>query len=73
MQQEKFRGLKTNLDIQRQQQARMQERQKVVRMEAEALNVERRAVRIRVDELQCQIHELEAQANAPFNSRPRCH
>ncbi len=70
-QQEKLRGLKTDLDIQRQQQAQAQERQKVARTEAEALDIERRAARARVDELQRQIRELEAQVNAPFNSQPR--
>jgi len=70
-QQEKLRGLKTDLDIQRQQQAQAQERQKVARTEAEALDAERRAARARVDELQRQIRELEAQVNAPFNSQPR--
>lgn len=70
-QQEKLRGLKTDLDIQRQQQAQAQELQKVARTEAEALDIERRAARARVDELQRQIRELEAQVNAPFNSQPR--
>ncbi|ENZ79143.1 MULTISPECIES: DUF2968 domain-containing protein [Ralstonia] len=70
-QQEKLRGLKTDLDIQRKQQAQAQERQKVARTEAEALDIERRAARARVDELQRQIRELEAQVNAPFNSQPR--
>jgi hypothetical protein len=70
-QQEKLRGLKTDLDIQRQQQAQAQERQKTARTEADALDVERRAARARVDELQRQIRELEAQVNAPFNSQPR--
>ena len=66
-QQEQLRGLKTDLDIQRQQQAQAQERQKAARTEAEALDIERRAARARVDELQRQIRELEAQVNAPFN------
>ncbi len=69
-QQEQLRGLKTDLDIQRQQQAQAQERQKVARTEAEALDIERRAARARVDELQRQIRELEAQVNAPFNPTP---
>lgn len=70
-QQEKLRGLKTDLDIQRQQQAQAQERQKTARTEAEALDIERRAARARVDELQRQIRELEAQVNAPFSPQPR--
>jgi hypothetical protein len=70
-QQEKLRGLKTDLDIQRQQQAQAQERQKTARTEADALDIERRAARARVEELQRQIRELEAQVNAPFNSQPR--
>ncbi len=70
-QQEKLRGLRTDLDIQRQQQAQAQERQKVARAEAEALDIERRAARAHVDELQRQIRELEAQVNAPFNSHQR--
>lgn len=65
-QEEKLRGLKTDLDIQRQQQAQAQERQKVARSEANTLDVERRAARARVDELQRQIRALEAQVNAPF-------
>lgn len=65
-QEEKLRGLKTDLEIQRQQQAQAQERQKVARSEADTLDVERRAARARVDELQRQIRALEAQVNAPF-------
>jgi len=67
----KLQGLRTDLDIQRQQQAQAQARQKVARTEADTLDVERRAARARVDELQRQIRELEAQVNAPFNSQPR--
>ena len=70
-QEEKLRGLKTDLDIQRQQQAQAQERQKVARSEADTLDVERRAARARVDELQRQIRALEAQVNAPFNASQR--
>ncbi len=65
-QEEKLRGLQTDLSIQRQQQAQAQERQKVARSEADTLDAERRAARARVDELQRQIRALEAQANAPF-------
>lgn len=67
-QENKLRGLRTDLDIQRQQQAQAQERQKVARTEADTLDVERRAARARLDELQRQIRSLEAQVNAPFNS-----
>ena len=70
-QEEKLRGLKTDLDIQRQQQAQAQERQKVARSEADTLDVERRAARARVDELQRQIRALEAQVNAPFTPSQR--
>ena len=54
-----------------QQQAQAQERQKVARSEADTLDVERRAARARVDELQRQIRALEAQVNAPFNASQR--
>lgn len=70
-QEEKLRGLQTDLSIQRQQQAQAQERQKVARSEADTLDAERRAARARVDELQRQIRALEAQVNAPFNSSQR--
>ncbi|WP_296224160.1 DUF2968 domain-containing protein [Ralstonia sp. UBA689] len=70
-QEDKLRGLRTDLDIQRQQQAQAQERQKVARTEADTLDVERRAARARLDELQRQIRVLESQVNAPFNSSHR--
>ena len=70
-QEEKLRGLKTDLDIQRQQQAQAQERQKVARSEADTLDVERRAARARVDELRRQIRALEGQVNAPFTPSQR--
>ena len=70
-QEERLRGLRTDLDIQRQQQAQALERQKVARTEADALDAERRAARARVEALQRQIRELEAQVNAPFNSQQR--
>jgi chromosome segregation ATPase len=68
-QEDKLRGLQTDLSIQRQQQAQATERQKVARTEADTLDTERRAARTRVDELQRQIRALEAQVNAPFNNR----
>jgi flagellar biosynthesis GTPase FlhF len=70
-QEEKLRGLRTDLEIQRQQQAQAQERQKAARTEADALDVERRAARARVEELQRQIRALETQVNAPFNPPQR--
>jgi len=70
-QEEKLRGLQTDLSIQRQQQAQAQERQKVARSEADTLDAERRAARARVDELQRQIRALEAQVNAPFTPSQR--
>ena len=70
-QEEKLRGLKTDLDIQRQQQAQAQERQKVARSEADTLDVERHAAHARVDELRRQIRALEAQVNAPFTPSQR--
>ena len=70
-QEERLRGLRTDLEIQRQQQAQAQERQKAARTEADALDVERRAARARVEELQRQIRALENQVNAPFNPPQR--
>ncbi|MGD7164139.1 DUF2968 domain-containing protein, partial [Ralstonia pseudosolanacearum] len=62
----RLRGLRADLDLQRQQQAQVQARQKVARTEADTLDTERRAARARLDELQRQIRSLEAQVNAPF-------
>ncbi|MGD7386198.1 DUF2968 domain-containing protein, partial [Ralstonia pseudosolanacearum] len=62
----RLRGLRADLDLQRQQQAQVQARQKVARTEADTLDTDRRAARARLDELQRQIRSLEAQVNAPF-------
>ncbi|CAH0443597.1 DUF2968 domain-containing protein [Ralstonia pseudosolanacearum] len=62
----RLRGLRADLDLQRQQQAQVQARQKVARTEADTLDTERRAARARLDELQRQIRSLEAEVNAPF-------
>ncbi|AEG71553.1 conserved exported protein of unknown function (plasmid) [Ralstonia solanacearum Po82] len=65
-QESRLRGLRADLDLQRQQQAQVQARQKVARTETDTLDAERRAARARLDELQRQIRSLEAQVNAPF-------
>lgn len=65
-QESRLRGLRADLDPQRQQQAQVQARQKVARTETDTLDAERRAARARLDELQRQIRSLEAQVNAPF-------
>ncbi|WP_197338658.1 DUF2968 domain-containing protein [Ralstonia solanacearum] len=65
-QESRLRGLRADLDLQRQQQAQVQARQKVARTETDTLDAERRAARVRLDELQRQIRSLEAQVNAPF-------
>ncbi|AMP40062.1 MULTISPECIES: DUF2968 domain-containing protein [Ralstonia solanacearum species complex] len=64
----RLRGLRADLDLQRQQQAQVQARQQVARTETDTLDAERRAARARLDELQRQIRSLEAQVNAPFGS-----
>ncbi len=67
-QEDRLRGLRADLDLQRQQQAQVQARQKVARTETDTLDAERRAARSRLDELQRQIRSLEAQVNAPFGN-----
>lgn len=59
----KLRGLETDLAIQKQQQQQAQALELAAREQAKALDVEQRAMQMRLGELQRRINTLEAQTN----------
>ena len=60
----RLRGLEADLAIQRQQEQQARALQQAANEQAKALDVEQRAMRMRLNELQRRIDSLEAQTNA---------
>ncbi|VVD96382.1 hypothetical protein PEP31012_01878 [Pandoraea eparura] len=64
-------AVQNDLAIQRQQEQALAENQQAVREQASALETERTAARIRLNDLQGQIHSLEAEQNSADSSLVR--